>query len=176
MEAPITPHSVVYCSSFVPVIHINIDIWKHFVHTQVQYNLSNCPDKASLYGPTNCLPTCKSPVQDIDLGFCYVCFAYLQTSFKHPKSIEWSFFRALSAIFVIESCQISQFETIFYSVEEAQWGSLLDTKGIPVFLELFRKCSFWGLWSECAITKQWTENSGSESPKTLPIWRNAWWI
>lgn len=69
-RSPFTPDLVVYSYTIVRVMHTSIVTHLNTLYTNkssMQF-INPSPTRGPLYGPTNCVPTCKSPVQILILA------------------------------------------------------------------------------------------------------------
>lgn len=134
------------------------------------------PTRSPLYGPTNCVPTCKSPVQILILASVLFELLIYRPLSNIRKATNEPFSERFLLTWVIWNCQISQFKTHFWSMKEEKKGTYTWHVGDSL-MSLFLTFLFGFLYFNChsAIRKPWTENNESESLKTSQIWKNGSW-
>lgn len=81
------------------------------------------PTRSPLYGPTNCLPTCKLPVQILILASVLFELLIYRPLSNIRKATNEPFSERFLLTWVIWNCQISQFKTHFWSMKEEKRGA-----------------------------------------------------
>lgn len=123
-----------YSCTIVRVMHTSIVTHLNTLYTNkssMQF-INPSPTRSPLYGPTNCLPTCKSPVQILILASVLFELLIYRPLSNIRKATNEPFSERFLLTLVIWNCQISQFKTQFWSMKEKRGGLYLTCRGFPI--------------------------------------------